>query len=277
MTFFLKKIFWIARNTFTEAVRQKFFSFLLLLGAGLIAVSLGLTSFDFGNSELKFIADFGFGGVFLFGSVLAVVMSVQLFFTEIENRTALTLLAKPVRRCEFLLGKFFGVWALLGVFTFLMCVVLASVLSLRAGTLAEAAAARGLPAPFFSLGGTVLFALMQWARLGIVAAMTIAVSSFAQTYLYAVVVSFGGLLVGQLQYVFQDFASDEKGGTLARAVAGTAAKFIPNLQLFNVGDALVLDPVGLSSAALLSALGFAALWIAALLAVGVGLFRSREI
>ena len=64
MTFFLKKIFWIARNTFTEAVRQKFFSFLLLLGAGLIAVSLGLTNFDFGNSELKFIADFGFGGVF---------------------------------------------------------------------------------------------------------------------------------------------------------------------------------------------------------------------
>lgn len=78
----MKNIFWIARNTFVEAVRQKFFSFLLLLGVGLIALSLAMTNFDFGDSELKFIADFGFGGVFLFGSVLAVVMSVQLFFPK---------------------------------------------------------------------------------------------------------------------------------------------------------------------------------------------------
>ena len=275
--FFFKKIFWIARNTFVEAARQKFFSFLLLLGAGLTVISLSLTHFDFGDSELKFIADFGFGGIFLFGSVLAVVTSVQLFFTEIENRTALTMLAKPVRRGEFLFGKFLGVWLLLGVFVALMCGVLAAVLALRAGTVAEIAEARGLPAPFLDLCGIAVFAVFQWFRLGIVAAMTIAVSSFAQTYLYAVVVSFIALLIGQLQYVLADFASGEKISLAAKLLAGTLTVLIPNLQLFNVGEALVLNPAGLSGAAIWSALGYGAIWVFAFVAIGMTFFRSREI
>ena len=273
----LKNVYWIARNTFTEAVRQKFFSFLLLLGVGLIALSLAMTNFDFGDSELKFIADFGFGGVFLFGSVLAVVMSVQLFFSEIENRTALTLLAKPVRRGGFLLGKFFGVWALLGVFVAAMSAALAVVLSLRAGTVAEIAAARGLPEPFFGAGGLVVFAALQWLRLGVVAAMTVAVSSFAQTHLYAVVVSFCGVLLGQLQYVFGDFATDGKAGAAARAFAGIASRVVPNLQIFDAGQALVLDPAGVPDGVISGAAACGAFWIAVFLAIGTLFFRSREI
>ena len=58
----MNAVFWIAKNTFLEAVRQKFFNFLLLLGLVMTAVSVGITGFNFGSSELKFIADFGFGG-----------------------------------------------------------------------------------------------------------------------------------------------------------------------------------------------------------------------
>lgn len=274
---FLKNIFWIARNTFVEAVRQKFFSFLLLLGVGLIALSLAMTNFDFGDSELKFIADFGFGGVFLFGSVLAVVMSVQLFFSEIENRTALTLLAKPVRRSEFLLGKFFGIWSLLGVFVVVMCAALLVVLSSRAGTLSEIAAARGLSAPFFDAGGLAVFALLQWLRLGVVAAMSIAVSSFAQTQLYAVVVSFCGVLLGQLQYIFADFASDEKTGAASRGFAECVSRVVPNLQLFNLGQELVLVPDGVPAGAISAAALCGVFWIAVFAAIGAAFFRSREI
>lgn len=274
---FFKRIFWIARNTFTEAARQKFFSFLILLGAGLTCVSGTLTSFDFGNSELKFIADFGFGGIFLFGSVLAVVMPVQLFFTEIENRTALTLLAKPVRRAEFLLGKFFGIWFLLGVFVALMCILLAAMLALRYGSVAEIAAARGLPEPILNFGGLAIFAFLQWIRLGIVAAMTLAVASFAQTHLYAVVVSFCALLIAQLQYLFQDLSDGETLGETFRFAAGTVAKLIPNLQIFNLGEPLVLDAAGVPAETILSAAANGAIWISALILVGAWFFRSREI
>lgn len=272
----MKAVFWIAKNTFLEAVRQKFFNFLLLLGLVMTAVSVGITGFNFGSSELKFIADFGFGGLFLFGSILAVVMSVQLFFTEIENRTAITLLAKPVNRRSFILGKFFGVWMLLGVFTLLMTGLLAVVLAVRQPALAEAALARGLPEPFLSFSGLGIFALLQWIRLGIVAAMTVAFTSFSQTYLYAVIVSFCGLLIAQLQYILQDVAVSEKSAWLIKVGAGVLSKILPNLQLFNLGQPLTLSAAGVPAGTLLEIFAYGAVWVAVLLVVTVWFFRHRE-
>lgn len=272
----MKTVFWIAKNTFLDAVRQKFFNFLLLLGLVMTAVSVAITGFNFGSSELKFIADFGFGGLFLFGSILAVVMSVQLFFAEIENRTAITLLAKPVNRSAFILGKFFGVWALLGVFIFLMAGLLALVLAARQPMLAQAALSRGMPEPFLSFSGLGIFAVLQWVRLGIVAALTVAFTSFSQTYLYAVVVSFCGLLIAQLQYVLQDVTASEKSALLVKIGAGVLAKMLPNLQLFNLGPQLVLNASGVPAGTLLEIFGYGAIWIAVLLVVTVWFFRNRE-
>ena len=90
------RIYCIAANTFLEAVRQKFFNSLLLISIALVLSANFFQQFDFGASELKFITDFGFGALFFFGSILAITATTQLFFNEIENRTALTMLAKPV-------------------------------------------------------------------------------------------------------------------------------------------------------------------------------------
>ena len=92
----------IAGTTFLEAVRQKFFNSLLLISIALVASSTFFQQFDFGTGELKFITDFGFGALFFFGSILSITATTQLFFNEMENRTALTMLAKPVYKLEFL-------------------------------------------------------------------------------------------------------------------------------------------------------------------------------
>ena len=99
----------IAAVTLREALRQKLVAVLALIAVGLVAGVRALRDFNFGASELKFIADFGDGAIAGFGAVLTVTLTAQLFFSEIENRTALTLLAKPVWRTEFLMGKFLGV------------------------------------------------------------------------------------------------------------------------------------------------------------------------
>jgi len=104
----LSRVRLIAVNTAGEAVRQRYFLVSGLLAAAVVALSSGLGAMDFGASELKFIADLGFGALFFFGSLLAVVLPVHLFFSEMENRTALTLLARPLRRWEFLAGKLLG-------------------------------------------------------------------------------------------------------------------------------------------------------------------------
>ena len=106
----------IGQNTLLEASRQKLFSFLLLLALSLVAGAQWFRDFNFGAPELKFLADLGFGAMAFFGAALTVAATAQLFFSEIENRTALTLLAKPVWRAEFILGKYPGIAAVAAVF-----------------------------------------------------------------------------------------------------------------------------------------------------------------
>ncbi|MGA0133924.1 MAG: ABC transporter permease [Opitutales bacterium] len=273
----MRRIFWIARITFLEAVRQRLFSFLLLLGAALAGSSVAFRFLNFGQGELKFVADFGFGIMFLFGSLLAVVMMAQLLFAELDNRTAMTLLAKPLGRSEFLLGKFLGVWAVMAVFVLLLCAVLGAVLLSRASELAALAEEAGRTAPVVDGGGLVVFAVLQWLRLGVVSAMTLLVSAGARTFLFSVVAGMLAVLGGQLQWLAQDLLAKDDAGVFQRSLAWFATRAVPNLQQFNIGDALVLDPAsvppGAPSAAILS--GF--LHLTAFVVIACALFRRREI
>ncbi|MFM1748958.1 MAG: hypothetical protein RLZZ188_2624, partial [Verrucomicrobiota bacterium] len=79
----------IARNTLREAARQRLFQFLLLLALALVLGARWLRDFNFGAPELKFLADCGFGAMAFLGSALTIAATAQLFFSEIENRTAL--------------------------------------------------------------------------------------------------------------------------------------------------------------------------------------------
>jgi ABC-type transport system involved in multi-copper enzyme maturation permease subunit len=273
----LRRLFALSANTFTEASRQRFFAFLVLLGMAVAVSGAFLRAFNFGNSELKFTADFGFGCVFFFGSILAVVMPAQLFFSELDNRTALPLLARPVRRWEFVAGKFLGAWALLGVFCALLFGVLGALLFLRSRELAQEALLAGGEAPWFSMGGLALFALLQWLRLGVVAALTLLVCGFARSFLYTVVVSFLALLVCQLQGAGRAAFAKGAGTPWARALTDGLGRLLPDLQLFDLGVPLVLQPEGAPAGAVTSAAAYGGLYELALLALAAWLFLDREI
>src|SRR5881394_3974569 len=125
--FSARRTFLIARNTLQEASRQKLLNFLVFLALGLVIGARWFRDFNFGAPELKFLTDCGFGAMAFFGAALTITATAQLFFSEIENRTALTLLAKPVSRTEFIVGKFIGVAALMAAFCVLLTMVLAAV------------------------------------------------------------------------------------------------------------------------------------------------------
>src|SRR4051812_15245577 len=141
--FSARRTFLIARNTLQEASRQKLLNFLVFLALGLVVGARWFRDFNFGAPELKFLADCGFGAMAFFGSALTIAATAQLFFSEIENRTALTLLAKPVWRAEFILGKYLGVVAVAAVFCAMLTALLAAVLWTR-----ESALIRDFPASF---------------------------------------------------------------------------------------------------------------------------------
>lgn len=231
----------IAGTTFLEAVRQKFFNSLLLISIALVGSSTFFQQFDFGAGELKFITDFGFGALFFFGSILSITATTQLFFNEIENRTALTMLAKPVYKLEFLAGKFLGAHMLMLCFTLVITLVLSGILHWRESVLsAQVAAQMGIEGPLIRHSDVFLFGFLQWMKFGILAAITLFIASFANTNLYTIVVSFFMLVICQLQYIARDAYSGLESG-FERFLVGGLGLIFPNFQLFNIGDQLVFD------------------------------------
>ena len=273
----LRRTLWISRITFLEAVRQRFFAFLLVLSAAMVLSSVSFRVFDFGHGELKFIADFGFGGMFFFGSVLAVVMTAQLFFSEIDNKTALTLLAKPLSRAEFLLGKFFGAWAVLGVFVVVLASLQGTVLWAREQELLSWADPAAKLTPRFNLEGLLQLVLLQWLRLGVVISIVLTISALARTFLFAVVVGALAVVAGQLQWIAQDAFLRPTDSQLYAAFLWVSTRVIPNLQQFNLADALVLGSAGVDDGAILAVVISGLAYLLAYLTLGSLIFRRREI
>ncbi|MGJ8639349.1 MAG: ABC transporter permease [Opitutaceae bacterium] len=267
----------IAGNTFLEAVRQKFFNSLLLISIALVAGSSFFQQFDFGTGELKFITDFGFGALFFFGSILSITATTQLFFNELENRTALTMLAKPVYKLEFLAGKFLGAHLLMLCFTLVISVVLAGMLYWRETELMARMGDEFTGGRLIRYGDIFVFGFLQWMKFGILAAITMFVASFSNTNLYTIVVSFFILIICQLQYIARDaYASSETGvGSWLVQILGL---IFPNFQLFNIGEQLVFNVEnGLPGVTVLQIAGYGLVYTVAFVLLAQVNFRRREI
>lgn len=273
------RIFTIGRNTFLDAVRQKFFNALVILSVALIVSSRFFRQFDFGSGELKFIADFGLGAILLFGAILAVVATAQLFYSEIENRTALTILAKPVHRWEFLAGKFLGVFLLLAVFTALMAGILGIMLYWRESSLMDRYGDQFGGQRLVSYAGLAGFAVLQWLKLGVLCAVTLFVSSFSNTNLYSVVVSFFVMIICQLQYIARD-SWENIGNPVIKGLVWGLSLLFPNFQMFNVGDVMLFPhdaTAPLSAGTPWMIAGYGVIYIVAFVGLAVFAFRRREI
>ena len=189
----------------------------------------------------------------------------------------MTLLAKPLGRGEFLVGKFLGTWAVLGVFVGLLAALLAAMLGWRAAELAQLAVERRLSPPECDLAGLGLYALLQWLRLGVVVAMVLAVAAAARTFLFAVVVGALAVLAGQLQWLSQELLLKPAESGPAQAALWCLTHLLPNLQQFNLGDALVLAPAQVPAGTLPWVIASGLAYIGAFLALATFLFRRREI
>jgi len=120
----------IALNTFREAIRDRVLYLLVVFALIIIAISRLLSMLTVGN-ETKIIKDVGLGAISLFGVLTAVFVGVNLVFKEIERRTVYTLLANPVRRWQFVVGKFIGLFTMIAMNLTLMSLLLFGVLAMR--------------------------------------------------------------------------------------------------------------------------------------------------
>ena len=212
------RILHIASNTFREAVRDRvlynLIAFALLMSGA--AVLVGQISIDI---ERLVVINLGLTAVSLFGVVIAIFIGIGLVSKEIDRRTLYTILTRPVRRWEFIAGKFLGLAGTLTVNTICMAVgVFAALLYVSH--------------KFERLDAWILVALyfivLQFV---IITALSLLFSSFSSPLLSAIF-TFCLFIIGSFSEDLRGFARIATG--IQRWLATGAAYLIPNFSALNV-------------------------------------------
>lgn len=250
--FSLFRIGALTGNTLTELVRLKVFYFLLIFALILIGNSLFMARLSF-QQEFQVLKDVSLGAMSIFTSILAIVATAQLLPRDVEDRTIYTILAKPVPRYEYLIGKLGGVLLLLAISVLAMAALFFAVLFLReqmliAATMRETTGLRPeqvqeaverLKASAFNanlLPGIVIIFL----KASLLSALTLFISTFATSNIFTVVVMVFIYFIGHLQATAREYWLQEHGGgALVKVFLAFVALIFPDLQLFNLVDDIV--------------------------------------
>jgi ABC-type transport system involved in multi-copper enzyme maturation permease subunit len=246
----------IALNTFREAVRDRVLYLILAFAVVMILASTVLGMLTVG-SEDKIIEDFGLSMIALFGTAAALFIGIGLVFKEIDRRTVYTLLAKPIRRGQFLLGKFLG-----------LALTLAVNLVVMAAAFFILLAVRGLPA-----GDLWVAILLTYFEILLVTAVAVLFSSFSTPVLSALMAT-SFYVVGHLTWSLK-LLEEMIDSPAARAVIRMVYLILPNLEHFNMrGDLVHGAPVqwGHVGFAIVYGLGYTTL----ILLAATAIFERRD-
>jgi hypothetical protein len=106
----INKLFTIARNAFTETIRQPVYAVIIVSALFLFILSPSLTMYSMSDDN-KMLREIGLSTLFLSGLFIAIFAAAGAVTEELETKTITTVLTKPIARPVFILGKFFGVSA----------------------------------------------------------------------------------------------------------------------------------------------------------------------
>ena len=132
----------VARNAFVESIRQPFYTVWLAIVAGIMALNPYLSTNTFENDDLMAI-DMGLSMLLVGGLILAAFTATGVISREIENRTALTVISKPLPRPVFIVGKYLGI--ALAMLLAWWIWMLISVMSIRQGAFSRTSDPWDLP------------------------------------------------------------------------------------------------------------------------------------
>ena len=224
----------IALNVFKESVRDKVLYNLVFFAVMLIAVSYLLGELTAGQ-DVKIIKDLGLAAMSVFGLFIAVFIGIGLVSKEVERRSIYSLLAKPISRQQFIVGKYLGLVLTLLVNVTVMTIAYYAVLGIMAWT-AGSWMRPEWEAP--ALDPALLKAVaMIFLQLMIVTAVALLFSTFSSPML-AAALTFGLYIVGHFNTDLRQFQTVVRSRAvvyLARAVYYV----LPNLAPFDLKAAVV--------------------------------------
>jgi ABC-type transport system involved in multi-copper enzyme maturation permease subunit len=247
----------IARNTFKEAVRDRILYLLLFFSGLTIILSRVLAVLTVGD-RVKVVKDVGLASISFFGALMAILIGTGLVYKEIEKRTIFTLISKPIRRAEFLLGKFLGLVLTLAVMLGAMTLIFLVVVFLHTFKVE------------FGLILAVVFIFMELVLLTAVAVLFSCFSTPILSSLFAL--SF--YLIGHFSWGLETLLKKTPPGA-GRTFLRILYTLLPDLENFNIKTEVVQNlplPAGLW----LGAAGYGAAYTAFVLLLAVLVFRRRD-
>ena len=245
------RVWTLAASTFTQLVRMRTFYFILLF-AFLIAAASNLDLLFTAALKLRIIKETSLGAMSIFAWLYAIVATAMLIPRDLEDRTLYTILAKPVSRFEYLLGKLLGVLLTIGVALLVMLVLFTVVLWFRQqGIVAEQREFLSNNQRFTpeeveldiahlkaqGVGWNLLIA--TWAiflKASVVVAMTILISTFASSSLFTIIVAATMFLIGHFHKISFSTLAQDTGNPVIEMLGKLVVLLIPDFRTFNVVD-----------------------------------------
>lgn len=254
----LVRIWAIASNGFREVIRDRilyfvgFFALILVFALKLLPqISL--------STDHKIFLDLGLGAMGLLGAIVAVFVGTGLINKEIEKRTVLILIPKPLSRTEFILGKHLGLCAVLAVMLALMTVIYIALLSWAK-----------IPYNFNLLMISQVYLLLELALL---TAVALAFGVFTSSLL-ATLLSLGVYLMGHISKDLLELGKISKNANI-EFITQTLYLILPDLERLNLRNDVTYGILPNASTLTTDAL-YGIVYTGLLLAIAIGVFSRRQ-
>lgn len=253
----MRSIIVIALNTFRENLRDKILYSLLIFAALLMGASILLGALTIAEQE-KIIADMGLASINVIGVIIAIFVGIGLVSKEIERRTIYTILAKPISRSQFILGKYLGLVITLGVNLVIMFDVFVFTLWMTQVpiTMVLVQAVALMMVEFLVVTATALF-----------------FSTFSTPTLSAAL-TLGLYFIGHLTSDLKSLA-EKSSSEVTKAVMTALYYLCPNLEVLNIKGQAV-SGVSLAWSYQVSATLYGLLYASLLLAGAAAIFQKRD-
>jgi len=284
--FSVRRVSALATNTLLELVRLKVFYFLLLFALLVIGSSIFTIKFSFQN-PLQVLKDVGLGAMSIFSWLLGLLCTAGLLPKDQEDRTLYTILAKPVSRFEYLLGKLCGVFLLLTFAIVLMSAMFAGVLGIREqqeiAEVMQNTPAEQIPQTLAAVRAAAFQAnlipgiLLILLKALLCSTLTLLLSTVATSSIFTILTSVVIYLIGHVQTIAREaWLAGGDGLPMVKLLSAGVALVFPDLQLFNVVDEIAVG-TALPMTLFWQVSGFGLLYISVYFLLAQVIFASREL
>ncbi|QDU59337.1 ABC-2 family transporter protein [Planctomycetes bacterium Pan216] len=271
------KTFVIALTTYREIVRRPLFWIVIGIASVMLLVFFPLIPYYTMGEDIKMVKDQGLALIMVCGLIVAIFSASVSIADEIEGKTAITLLSKPINRRNFILGKYFGIMGAIFLLFLLLTVAFYISLFFKAGYDARENSTDA-PTYFSRLKMFTEMApgiVLAYCRVAILAALSVAFSTRLPVFLNitACILIF---LLGHLAPQMVQASSQGQFEAVA-FLARFFATILPGLEYFNIGPAISTDKVVPWIGYVLPCAIYTVFYVAVALLLALLMFEDRDL